>query len=581
MTHSKSQSGSGCPESGHEISSQTTSILMRQHLLRRLIAVTFLSTLVGAAAGASAQTAAWVKQMGTGGISNGVSSDANGNAYATGIVSNPGLFEDVVIPCNAADVFLTKYDPAGKLLWATIGGGALLDQANDIATDAAGNSYVVGAIQTNSLHPTAQFGNFTLTGNGDYDWLLVKYDPAGNVLWAKSDGSTAGDTAFGVALDPSGNVYLTGFFSGTMTVEGVTVTSSGLFDIFLAKYSPDGALLWLKRAGGTGSDIAHGLAIDSIGNVAIVGEFQNTANFGGHSVRAAGLGDAFIAKYDSAGNNIWVHSGGSATSFVGDPAKAVAVDALNNFYVAGDYTGTATFDGLSVANTGTSGTDIFVAKYSNNGAIQWLHHAGGPLSDKGYAIGVDHAGNSWVSGFAASGPGVVFDTIALPPIGNEYIFLAKYDPSGVVQYVKQYAAGTGQDIHVLNNGSLYLNGGASKSNNGNEFDDISLLYVDRGGFICKFSDMVTTGCEPPAGLVASKITSNSAHISWDPMAGALSYSLQYRKLGSTRWKTKAASTTSVRLTKLSPNTSYEYQVATVCADETSPYSDIQVFTTLP
>jgi hypothetical protein len=82
-------------------------------------------------------------------------------------------------------------------------------------------------------------------------------------------------------------------------------------------------------------------------------------------------------------------------------------------------------------------------------------------------------------------------------------------------------------------------------------------------------------------LVASKITSNSARISWDPMAGALSYSLQYRKLGSTRWKTKAASTTSVRLTKLSPNTSYEYQVATVCADETSSYSDIQVFTTLP
>src|SRR3954451_3452407 len=90
------------------------------------------------AGGAFAQTAQWVRQMGTGGISNGVSSDAAGNVYATGIVSNPGLFEDVVIPCEVSDVFVTNYDPSGNLLWATIGGGDLLDQANDIVTDSSG-----------------------------------------------------------------------------------------------------------------------------------------------------------------------------------------------------------------------------------------------------------------------------------------------------------------------------------------------------------------------------------------------------------------------------------------------------------
>jgi len=544
-----------------------------------LMAVTFISIVLGIAADASAQTAQWVKQMGTGGISNGVSSDAAGNAYATGIVSNPGLFEDVVIPCQVSDVFLARYDTTGNLVWVTLGGGDLLDQANDIVTDASGVSYVAGAIQTNSLHPTAQFGDVILTGKGDYDWLLVKYDAAGNVVWAKNGGSTAGDIAYGVGLDATGNVYVTGHFSGTMTVDGVTVMSSGLFDIFLAKYTPAGTLLWLKRAGGTGSDIPHGLVVDGLGNVAIVGEFQNTAFFDTHSVRASGLGDAFIAKYDSAGNNLWVRSGGSTTSFAADPAKAVAADASNNFYVTGDYTGTATFNGLSVTNTGTSGTDIFIAKYDNNGAIQWLHHAGGPVSDKGYSIGVDRAGNSWVSGFAGSGPGVVFDTISLPPFGNEYIFLAKYDPAGVVQYVKQYAAGTGQDIHVLDDGCLYLNGGASKGN-GHEFDDISLIYVDRGGFICQFCEMVDPGCEPPSGVTAGRITTNAARITWDAMPGALSYSLQFRKVGTTRWKTKATTTISVKLTNLLPGTSYEYQVATVCDGETSPYSDIQVFTTL-
>lgn len=238
-------------------------------------------------ANASAQTAQWVKQMGTGGISNGVSSDAAGNTYATGFISNPGLFDDLNIPCNASDVFLAKYDSTGIIQWVTLGGGPLLDQGNDIVTDAAGNSYVVGAIQTNGPNPTAQFGGFTLTGNGDYDWLIVKYDTLGNVLWAKNYGSSAGDIARGVALDPSGNVYVTGFYSSSMTVQGVTVMSRGLFDVFLAKFDTNGTLLWLRSAGGAGSDIGHGVVVDSQGNVGLTGEFQSKATFGTHSVTAA------------------------------------------------------------------------------------------------------------------------------------------------------------------------------------------------------------------------------------------------------------------------------------------------------
>jgi hypothetical protein len=558
----------------------TYSLLSTKTARRRAFVVwALLFICLAFAAGAFAQTAQWVKQMGTSGISNGVSSDAAGNAYATGMVGNPGLFDNITIPCNVSDVFLTKYDPSGNILWATVGGGPLLDQGYDIATDANGNSYVVGAIQTNGLYPTAQFGNFILTGHGDYDWLVVKYDTLGNVVWAKNYGSTAGDIAYGVTLDPAGNLYVTGYFSSTMTVEGVTVTSKGLFDVFLAKFDPNGVLLWLKTAGGTGADIGHGVVTDSLGNVGIVGEFQNTATFGSHSIRAAGLGDAFIAKYDANGNNLWVHGGGSTTSFAVDPGKAIGADATNNFYITGDYTGTATFDGLSVPNTGTNGTDIFIAKYNSAGAIQWLHHAGGPASDKGYSIGVDLAGSSWVSGFAVSGPGVVFDTITLPPLGNEYIFLAKYDPAGVVQYVKQYAAGTGQDIHVLNNGTLYLNGGASKGS-GHEFDDVSLVYVDRGGFICQFSEGADT-CEPPTGIDASRITTSTATIHWTPVSNAQGYSLQIRKLGTIRWQTKQSAREAVKLKNLSASTSYEYQVATVCGTDTSPYSPIQVFTTTP
>ena len=83
----------------------------------------------------------------------------------------------------------------------------------------------------------------------------------------------------------------------------------------------------------------------------------------------------------------------------------------------------------------------------------------------------------------------MFDHIALPPRGNEYIFFAKYDPSGTVQYVKQYAAGLGKDIHVLNDGCLYFSGGACRdAQHRHEFDDISLIYVDRAGFVGMFCD---------------------------------------------------------------------------------------------
>jgi hypothetical protein len=523
-----------------------------------------------------AQTAQWIEQVGTGGISTGVSSDALQNSYATGMVSNPALFDNVSIPCHAADVFVAKYNPDGLLQWATTAGGDLLDQGNDIATDSAGNSYVVGYIQTNGLHPTATFDNIVLTGHGDYDWFVAKYNPNGAVVWAKNAGGIAGDMANGVALDSAGNVYVTGFFSGTITIDGVTLTSAGLFDVFLAKYDPSGTLLWLKRAGGSGSDIAHGVVVDSSGQIAITGEFQNTARFDSHSVTASGLGDAFIAKYDSAGNNIWVHRGGSNISFRTDRANSIAVGPADSYYITGDFSGTANFDNLTVTSTDPNSQDIFVARYDTNGVIQWLHHAGGPPADVGYSIGVDATGNSYVSGFAASGPGVVFDTISLPPIGNEYIFLAKYDPTGVVQYVKQYAAGLGLDIHVVGDGCLYFSGGASKGN-GHEFDDISLIYVDRDGFTGKFCEAIS--CSAPTGLTVSRINSKNASLTWNAVSGATSYVLQYRKAGTTTWKSRTVAAPTVQLKNLSPGVTYEVQVATTCANGTSDFSPIITFTT--
>ena len=96
-------------------------------------------------------------------------------------------------------------------LFGKTAGGPLLDQGYDIATDTTGNSYVVGAIQTNGIYPTVTFDAITLTGHGDYDWFIAKYDANGPVVWART-GGPAGDMAYGVALDNFGGVYVAGFF---------------------------------------------------------------------------------------------------------------------------------------------------------------------------------------------------------------------------------------------------------------------------------------------------------------------------------------------------------------------------------
>src|SRR5262249_24301705 len=133
--------------------------------------------------------------------------------------------------------------------------------------------------------------------------------------WAKRAGGTAADQAYGIAEDSSGNSYVTGFFSGTATfgpgeANQTLLTSAGGTDIFVAKYSTSGELVWVKRAGGTGADQANGIGVDSSGNSYVTGLFNGSATFGGGEANqtvltSAGGTDIFVAKYNSDGTLAW------------------------------------------------------------------------------------------------------------------------------------------------------------------------------------------------------------------------------------------------------------------------------------
>src|SRR5262245_60432354 len=203
--------------------------------------------------------------------------------------------------------------------------------------------------------------------------------------WAMDVGGTGNnDGGRFVATDAAGNVYVTGAFQGTVDFDpgpGTTnLVSNGVAgDIFVAKYSTAGALLWARRAGGndaTNYDSGRGIATDSAGNVYVVGHFYGTADFSSFNLTNAGGSHLFVAKLDSSGNFLWAESTGS-TGF--EWAFGISTDSSANVYVTGGFENTVDFDmGPGTYNlTSAGGRDAYALKLDTNGSFIWAQRAGG------------------------------------------------------------------------------------------------------------------------------------------------------------------------------------------------------------
>lgn len=201
--------------------------------------------------------------------------------------------------------------------------------------------------------------------------------------------------AFGLAVDSSSNIVIAGAFNGSINFGGTTLTSSGDFDGFVAKYSAAGTLLWANRMGGLAGDYAYSVAVDRSNNVLVAGLFSTTANFGGAPLTSAGGGDIFVVKFSASGAHLWSKGFGGTG---GDFAQAVAVDAANNVIIGGRFGfGFAggrevDFGGGLLAPLGSS-YDVFAAKFNASGAHLWSRRAGGTQIDNLKTLVVDSAGD--------------------------------------------------------------------------------------------------------------------------------------------------------------------------------------------
>jgi hypothetical protein len=241
--------------------------------------------------------------------------DAAGNSYVTGRFSgtadfDPGAGVFNLTSAGGEDAFVAKYTATGQLSWAIGFGGTSGDLGHGIGLDAAGNVYVMGRfVGTVDVDPS---GTFNLTSNGGLDTFVAKYTTSGTLLWAFAFGGTLDDAGEDLAVDPAGNVYLTGGIQGTVDFDpgpGVTeFTSSGDLDIFRAKYSTAGALLWAYVAPDALQDNQRGfrMVVDAAGYSYVTGWFKRNpvvGNVNGEQIISNGESDAWIGKFDSAGNN--------------------------------------------------------------------------------------------------------------------------------------------------------------------------------------------------------------------------------------------------------------------------------------
>lgn len=352
--------------------------------------------------------------------------------------------------------------------YARVAGGNLnRDRGNSVVTDAGGFVYLVGEFSgTGDIDPGP--GVITKTASST-DVLLVKIDPAGNTVWIKTISSIYSVTAQDIALDDSGNIFLTGEFSSTIDFDpgaGVSnLVSLGYNDIFVTKLDNDGNFIWAKSFGTTNpNDIGYSIAVDPSGNVITSGQIAGPADLdpgpGVSMVTPSGYG-AFVQKLDANGNFVW-GAAFSGTSNV-DAARAVTTDLTGNVYVTGLFTGTSDFDpGPGIFNmTAVTYSNVFVAKLTANGGFGWAKSFGGPGWDYGNSIAVDPSGNVYTAGQFGGpadfdpGPGVF--TLSTG-IGG---FVSKLDNNGNFVWATEQGSGGWFTINSLaldSSGDVYTTG---------------------------------------------------------------------------------------------------------------------------
>lgn len=332
--------------------------------------------------------------------------DGAGNAYVTGLTlstnfpTTKNAQQDIL--GGWSDAFVTKLNADGGLSYSTYLGGAGQDEGAGIAIDSAGNVYAAGSTVSINF-PTTKNVQQERSG-GYFDAFVTKLNVDGRVSYSTYIGSSVYDRALGIAVDAVGNAYVCGSTNGTdfpTTINAQQATSTGGTKAFVMKLNVNGRLSYSTYLGGTTSDLASGIAIDSAENIYVTGYTRST-NFPMKNAQqdtARGNTDGFVTKLNANGKLSYsTYLGGREL----DQCNGIAVDGAGNTYVIG-YTQSMDFPMRNaLQDTARGDNEVFVTKLSVNGRVSYSTYLGGKGEEQGNAIVVDALGNVWATGFTKS-----------------------------------------------------------------------------------------------------------------------------------------------------------------------------------
>ena len=400
--------------------------------------------------------------------------DDLGNVYTTGTFEgtadfDPGIGVSNLTSVGYRDIFITKIDAMGNLVWVKKIGGQSSDFAYSIAIDATGNVYLTGLFRyTIDFDPGPAVYN--LSAYGGFEIFILKLTSSGNFSWAKRIGGSDDDVGNAIAFDASNNVYVTGYFSYFVDFDPgpayVELNSYGDEDIFVVKFSSSGGLVWARQMGTADTQIGVDIATDAYSNVYITGTFKGNADFnpisGAYYINSNGNEDVFVVKLTNFGTLSWARAMGGTGE---DLATAIEIDPDGNVITTGTFNGTVDFDpGAGIYNlTSASGSDAFISKLDPSGNFMWAKQLGGVSSQVITDLAVDVAGNLYLSGYFSgatdffSGQG----NYTLEPNGSTDLFISKFNPLGELIYVEGIGGSNNEvanSITVDDAGNIFASG---------------------------------------------------------------------------------------------------------------------------
>jgi gliding motility-associated-like protein len=453
-----------------------------------------------------------------------IATDPSGNVFLLGTFDNSSLQIGSFTLNNTTtyeQYFLAKISPAGSVIWAVNAGNAeygatagleVVLGLGGLATDAAGNAYVV----VNFTRPSVTIGAYTLynadpSGNSD-DIMVAKYDPVGNVIWATSIGGTGNDDAYGCTVTPAGDIYIAGnFASPSITMGASVITNTRPIQIcFIGRLDASGSPVWAASSGGTSNDYAVGIASDASSNVYMTGSFKESSiSFNGTAINnpTPDWLSLYLVKFDPSNNVLWSKTIYSESPY--DPALqggawgySIAISKCGSVWVAGAMKGdSVNIEGRSVKAPATSPDPIFIAGYDASGN----YVGAGALPSGGddqSGIACDATGNVYLCSDNWRDTMVVGSDSLVADSATELMYVAKFpyiNQDSVVRKHTYTSFCLGQN-NVMTATPGYANYSWSNGQTGNTYTATdSGLYLVKSSLNCKAfctdSFEVRTDCE--------------------------------------------------------------------------------------